>query len=689
MKELLKCLFNKENVVLTEVQQKISRCDLNKNQLILSSCGSGKTEAAFYLSKKWNNKTLYINAMKTLATSIHKRLNDNEKSLKSSDIWSIYHSSIMNDKFLSSNKCVTTIDQVLSGYLAIGVQSFIKGKNVVTSNFIFDEIQLFEPGRTLKTTICMLDQLMKYKNKFVIMTATMPEFLIKFLADRYDMGVTITDKPAVKDREVKLYYKKEINIVKVEDYKLKQIIICNSQKEQDEIYNKITEKQRVILLNNKLLEKDREHIERQVFEFFGKNSKENNKILITTQIVEAGMDISCSRMYCSLCPVDNLIQREGRVCRWGGKGEIFVFEGFYNIYDEEVCKKTLKRIKDNDGIIFNWDIQKNWVNDILNYFYEKELINLDVFKKKILGDGSRDDLIRKIENINIIVSRSNNKEDFKRQTVSISRNELKKLEKNNEFYTIKRNRVEKVKGIQVDNGETIIIQGNDSIYDEVGFRYKEGHTSKGFDFNEKTIDNIGYCDYIKEEWISHALLTKSIVKEKLRKSTFKKYTEEEIEEIATMSGLHDLGKLNKNWQKYIGMDKVPLAHNVYTKRNPLLIKDQRHEIISALALDGIINDKLKLNLLINHHGRKMRGLGLISIKEYSLVKGYDKLIKKVGYNGEISRSNYNVDITYDKLMTPGDKDWIEFVYLEGILMESDIESIKRNCSEGSISKNRL
>ena len=53
MQKFLKKIFKKENINLTEVQEKIDKCNLNKNQLILSSCGSGKTEASFYL---WNEK---------------------------------------------------------------------------------------------------------------------------------------------------------------------------------------------------------------------------------------------------------------------------------------------------------------------------------------------------------------------------------------------------------------------------------------------------------------------------------------------------------------------------------------------------------------------------------------------------------------------------------------------------------
>ena len=106
----------------------------------------------------------------------------------------------------------------------------------------------------------MLDRLKDYGNKFVIMTATMPKNLIDFLANRYDMEVTITDRPSIENREVKLYYQENIDIDKIKVFDKKQIIICNSQNEQEEIYNNINNKDRIILLNNKLLKEDRENI---------------------------------------------------------------------------------------------------------------------------------------------------------------------------------------------------------------------------------------------------------------------------------------------------------------------------------------------------------------------------------------------------------------------------------------------
>ena len=69
---------------------------------------------------------------------------------------------------------------------------------------------------------------------------------------------------------------------------------------------------------------------------------------------------------------------------------------------------------------------------------------------------------------------------------------------------------------------------------------------------------------------------------------------------------------------------------------------------------------------------------MITVSKYRLVKGCEKLIKEVGYEGKIIKSQEMIDVSYNQFITPADKEWVEFVYLEGILMESDIEAINRN-----------
>ncbi len=677
-----KILFKTNNVKLTEVQKKINNSNLNKNQLILSSCGSGKTEASYYIAKTWNNKIMYAYPMKSLASSIYKRLNRYEDILSSGKKWSIQHSGENEDKFLYNDMCITTIDQILAGYLGIGIQAFIKGKNIVRSNFIFDEIQLFEPEKTLKTLIYMLDSLKLRGNKFVIMTATMPEGLINFLSNRYDMEVTITDDPSIENRRVKLYYVTKLCCKAIELYNKKQIVICNSQQEQNEIFDQIKDKGRVILLNNKLLKSDRERVEKEIFEYFGKGTLENNKILLTTQIVEAGMDISATRMYSSLSPIDSLIQREGRVCRWGGNGEIIIFKGFYHIYDKDVCMATLNKVRENQGLIFSWDIQKEWVNKILNPFYEKHLKNLNRFKIAMRG-GNRDELIRQIENINIIVSNTAIRNDFKRETVSISRSTFEKLAKQNTLYKLAKGSVIEVSESKVCNGDTILIKGIDCTYDKVGFRYYKGVIAKPFPIANQLHKGLQFEDYIEEAWIKHSIEVKNVMKETLLSDRFKSWGNKVIERYSILAGIHDLGKLTTNWQEYIGATTVPLAHNVYDPRGNHGIRDIKHNYISAIALRNTLN-KLEFNLLLNHHGRVMPSGVNINLGSYELVKESEELLRKIGYKDSVKNSGGNEDILDKHLITPVDKEWVDFVYLEGSLMEADIEAIKRVKQNSSI-----
>ncbi|MFE8095506.1 CRISPR-associated helicase Cas3', partial [Bacillus toyonensis] len=298
-------------IKLTEPQSKLVRVmNKKKNIILLSPCGSGKTEASYLLTKRWDRKTTYVLPMKTLATSIQQRLNTYESSLESGKEWSIQHSSISNDPFLDSYYSVTTIDQVLSGYLGIGRQAFIRGKNVLQSNFIFDEIQLLETNKTLKTLFGMLDSIHENGNQFMIMTATMPTYLMEFMSHRYNAEIIEVKNPVIENRQVTVSYEESLDYTSIESLKEKQIIICNTQKEQIELYTHIQDKSRVILLNNKLQQKDRERVEADVFKYFGKGSLSNDKILISTQIIEAGMDISATNVYSSLCSIDSLIQRE-------------------------------------------------------------------------------------------------------------------------------------------------------------------------------------------------------------------------------------------------------------------------------------------------------------------------------------------------------------------------------------------
>ena len=55
-----------------------------------------------------------------------------------------------------------------------------------------------------------------------------------------------------------------------------------------------------------------------------------NRIIIATQVIEAGVDISASLLITELAPWTSLVQRFGRCARWGGKGQLIVVDFFPN-----------------------------------------------------------------------------------------------------------------------------------------------------------------------------------------------------------------------------------------------------------------------------------------------------------------------------------------------------------------------
>ncbi|MFJ8531211.1 CRISPR-associated helicase Cas3' [Bacillus sp. NPDC094106] len=672
--------YNLNDIKLTEPQSKLLRVmNKRKNIILLSPCGSGKTEASYLLTKQWNKKTTYVLPMKTLATSIQRRLNTYESSLASGEKWSIQHSSASEDMFLDSHYAVTTIDQVLSGYLGIGRQSFIRGKNLMRSNFIFDEIQLLETNKTLKTLLCMLDSIHGNGNQFMIMTATMPKYLMEFMANRYDAEIIEVENPVIKNRNIYISYQESIASETIESFSEKQIIICNTQKEQIEVYEKIIDKDRVILLNNKLQQKDRECAEEAVMKYFGKGSLPNDKILISTQIIEAGMDISASKVYSSLCSVDSLIQREGRVARWGGDGYLTVFSGHYKgIYDEEVVVATKNKLLANQGICFSWQLQKQWVDEIMSPYYKQFITEKSLMKhKRAMKKGSRNDLIRAIQNVNLIVDNEVSEDSFFKESISISLSSLQKLAKTNKLYRLSGGNLgilEEIHFHSVRIGDTLVIQGSDSFYDSCGFRIEDGRNCISFEDNQRKKESFKYEDYIEETWIEHSAEIIRVMKTTLtRDGVVQK--RKEIQRYSLIAGLHDLGKLTTAWQKYIGSDGTPLAHMPFQPRKVGLIRGIKHNVVSALAVRHNVS-KLEFNLILQHHGRFMPSGSIHRINSFQLIEDAPQLLKEIGWEENIIIQANSGEITDAHLLTPGDNDWPLFVYLLGTLIQSDIQSIK-------------
>ena len=82
----------------------------------------------------------------------------------------------------------------------------------------------------------------------------------------------------------------------------------------------------IICLHSRFFNKDRKRKEERLKHLFGKKAdKEEQAILIATQVIEAGMDLSCDVMHTEVSSIYSFLQRAGRCARFEMEKEKFTF----------------------------------------------------------------------------------------------------------------------------------------------------------------------------------------------------------------------------------------------------------------------------------------------------------------------------------------------------------------------------
>lgn len=104
-----------------------------------------------------------------------------------------------------------------------------------------------------------------------------------------------------------------------------------------------------------------------------KMNKHRRKVIVSTQLIEAGVDISVDTVFRSLAPLDSIIQAAGRANRYGekgGQGDVYLYEISDNgntskIYGPELLQKTRNIFSGIEEIE-----EKDYLSLIEKYFIE-------------------------------------------------------------------------------------------------------------------------------------------------------------------------------------------------------------------------------------------------------------------------------------------------------------------------------
>jgi CRISPR-associated endonuclease/helicase Cas3 len=347
-----------------EYQLKVAELLLDDKNVILSvPTGAGKTWASilpFLFAKSRNDpnfpkKMIYSLPLRTLANSIYQDVFEvlEKNGFDKEDI-KRQTGEYSDDPYFEKNIVFSTIDQTLSNFLCFPLplshrQANINAGSLIGSYLVFDEFHLLDSNLSMATTIGTLKMLGNLC-RCCIMTATLSEDFMNDLKGSLENYEIVTlddfkeDKSKIRsllptENKKSLFVQQETlsseNVIKY--HRDKTIIICNRVENAQKIYVELIEQKKIsnnpifknaeiICLHSRFFDSDRKDKEKKLKTLFGKNTPDTNAILIATQVIEAGMDISCSRMHTEISPINSFLQRVGRNARFADEtGLIFTY----------------------------------------------------------------------------------------------------------------------------------------------------------------------------------------------------------------------------------------------------------------------------------------------------------------------------------------------------------------------------
>lgn len=401
----------------------------DKNLIVIGSTGMGKTESSLLWSK--NDKTFFTLPLRISINAIYDRIIEKIKyehigllhstaldylEEKAEEVEKIEQSRILYQKITTC-----TIDQIFP--FVFKYRGYEKMYATLSySKVIIDEIQAYSP-EIVAIILKGLQMINELGGKFMIMTATLPRIYKEKLEE---MGIefeynefiksTVRHKINLLDETIN----EDIEEIYEKSKSKKTLVIVNTINKAIELYNQLKKfgASNINLLHSRFELEDRNEKEKKIKEF--SNKKGECGVWITTQIVEASLDIDFDVLYTEMSTLDSLFQRLGRCYRSreyeGKEANVKIYtkdsSGIGYVYDKEIYQKSIEALKDYNNQILKEETKIKLVDQL----YSKEMLEktkfYDNFKKafKILNniidyDTSKKEaqgLLRNIDNIDVI-----------------------------------------------------------------------------------------------------------------------------------------------------------------------------------------------------------------------------------------------------------------------------------------------
>ncbi len=253
---------------------------------------------------------------------------------------------------------VTTFVQFFHTIIGFRNRFLKKFHNIVNSIVILDEVQNIDPDyyKLIQKSFKILGE--KFGIYFLLITATQPEILGKdeiislvsskkyMIADDFNRV-----RLQIKSEETDLdkFFDEFLHSFKSENC----LMVMNSKRFAKELYEKVNEHfidHANYCLTTNLTPYDRKI---QIAEI-QKHLENNDKIIVvSTQLIEAGVDLSFKTVYRDFGPLDSIVQVAGRCNRNNEYGEIggemhLVNLGNFGVYKKPILKQYLNETIESD-----------------------------------------------------------------------------------------------------------------------------------------------------------------------------------------------------------------------------------------------------------------------------------------------------------------------------------------------------
>lgn len=418
--------------------QQYTRNNSERNIIVIAQTGMGKTEAGLLWLN--NSKGFFTLPLKSAINAIYNRIKEkiilekfNDKvGMLHSDTYIKYLEQAETDETspdvyytktrqLSLPLTICTLDQLFNFVFRYrGFEHILA--TLSYSKVIVDEVQMYSP-ELIAYLVLGLHYITQMGGKFAILTATLPTLFLDLLREQ---NIPFAPPEVFTNDKIRHSLKvldKEINATDILDISQqygnkKVLVICNTIKSAVKLYHQLAQekgKDNVWLLHSHFIKRDRAIKENKIMEM-GKRENAHCGIWVTTQIVEASLDIDFDLLFTELSDLNGLFQRMGRCYRNRALDidyNCYLFTGGNKrcsgvglFVDQRIHQCSKEIINNVDGVISEQQkvdmVEELYTKDKLPDYYGEIKETVDYVKKIESYELSKSEVNKRFRNIDTV-----------------------------------------------------------------------------------------------------------------------------------------------------------------------------------------------------------------------------------------------------------------------------------------------